>query len=269
MTPVGIGVALASILVSMIMDKGQPASLINIPAMLLVFGGTIGVSIAGLDKRDLKGVRKAFKKAMTKAKLGSASDFVEHLMEAARDARGQGLLALENSLPEAKTDPFVRTGVELIGMTSDPERVRGVLDAEIDGMRARHKVGAGFFQQMGGFAPTVGILGTVIGLVRVLANLSDPGKLGAAIAEAFTATLWGVLSANVFWIPIANKLKRRSELETRYKELVTEGLLALQEGLSGPQLRDRLDPFLAPRERLDAKKDAGPAPGVERQESAA
>lgn len=269
MTPIGIGAALFAIMASMIMDHGQPMSLINIPAMLLVFGGTIGVSVAGLDKKDLKTVRKAFKKAMTKAKIAGGPAFVEHLMEAARDARGQGLLALENSLPEAKTDPFVRTGVELIGLTSDPERVRSVLDAEIDGMRARHKVGSGFFKNMGGFTPTVGILGTVIGLIQVLANLSDPAKLGEAIASAFTATLWGVMSANVFWIPISNKLSRRSEEETLYKELVTEGLLALQEGLSGPQFRDRLDPFLSPRDRVDTKKDAGAPPGVERQESAA
>lgn len=268
MTPVGILVALGAILVSMIMDKGQPASLINIPAILLVFGGTIGVSVAGLDKRDLRAVRKAFRLAMTKAKSGNRPDFVEHLMAVAREARGQGLLALESGLPEYQTDPFVRTGVELISLTSDPERVRDVLGAEIAGMRSRHKVGAGFFQQMGGFAPTIGILGTVIGLIHVLANLSQPNKLGAAIAEAFTATLWGVMSANVFWLPIANKLKRRSEEEVRYRELVTEGLLALQEGLSGPGLRDRLYPFLPPSERDDPKASKGPERD-ERQESAA
>jgi chemotaxis protein MotA len=273
MTPIGLGVAIVSILLSMILDHGQPTALINVPSMLLVFGGTIGVSVAGVDKKDLKVVRRAFMKAMKKAKISGGPAFVEHLTNAARDARGQGLLALETSLPEVKTDPFVRTGVELISLTSDPDRVRSVLAAEILGMRLRHRVGAGFFQQMGGFAPTIGILGTVIGLVRVLGNLSEPGKLGAAIASAFTATLWGVLSANVFWIPISNKLKRRTEEEARYKELVTEGLLALQEGLSGPQLRDRLDPFLVPADRAGAtkgKKKADGAPtGPAREESAA
>lgn len=252
MTPAGILVALASILVSMIMDHGKPMSLVNIPAMLLVFGGTIGVSVAGLDRRDLKAARKALGRALKKPKIGSRSELIDHLMDAAREARGRGLLALETALPEAAADPFVRNGVELIAMTSDAERVRDVLDAEIAGMQERHKVGIKFFQQMGGYAPTIGILGTVIGLVRVLANLNDPGSLGEAIASAFTATLWGVLSANVFWLPIASKLKRRSEEEVRYKELVTEGLLAVQEGLSGPQLRDRLEPFLSPAERAAA-----------------
>lgn len=174
-----------------------------------------------------------------------------------------GLLALENDLPEAKIDPFVRSGVELITTTSDPERVRNVLDAEIVGMRGRHRVGIKFFSDMGGFAPTIGILGTVIGLVRVLGDLSSPGTLGPAIASAFTATLWGVMTANIFWIPISNKLKRLSDDEVRRKELVIEGLLAVQEGLTGPQLRDRLDPFLAPRERSE------PGKGSSAEESAA
>jgi chemotaxis protein MotA len=174
-----------------------------------------------------------------------------------------GLLALESGLPEAKIDPFVRSGVELITTTSDPERVRNVLDAEIVGMRARHRVGIKFFQDMGGFAPTIGILGTVIGLVRVLGDLSSPATLGPAIASAFTATLWGVMTANIFWIPISNKLKRLSDDEVRRKELVIEGLLAVQEGLTGPQLRDRLDPFLAPRERSE------PGKGSSAEESAA
>jgi len=254
MTPAGIVLALAAIMMSMIMDHGKPMTLISIPSMVLVFGGTIGVSMAGVNKHDLKPVRGALRTAIKNKVTWHASDFNQHLMAAAKEARTMGLLALENDLPEAKLDPFVRSGVELITTTSDPERVRSVIDAEIVGMRARHRVGIKFFQDMGGFAPTIGILGTVIGLVRVLGNLSSPGLLGPAIASAFTATLWGVMTANIFWIPISNKLKRLSDDEVRRKELVIEGLLAVQEGLTGPQLRDRLDPFLAPRERGDQGK---------------
>jgi chemotaxis protein MotA len=255
-TPVGIVLALGAIFMSMIMDHGKPMTLISIPSMILVFGGTVGVSIAGLNKKDLKPVRGAFRTAIKNKVSWHASDFSQHLLSAAKEARTMGLLALENGLPEAKNDPFVRSGVELITTTSDPERVRSVLDAEIIGMRARHRVGIKFFGDMGGFAPTIGILGTVIGLVRVLGDLSSPGSLGPAIASAFTATLWGVMTANIFWIPISNKLKRLSDDEVRRKELVIEGLLAVQEGLTGPQLRDRLDPFLAPRERTDQHRSA-------------
>ncbi len=256
MTPVGVVVALAAIFMSMIMDHGKPMSLIAIPSMVLVFGGTIGVSIAGVNKHDLKPVRGALRTAFKNKVVWHAGDFNKHLLAVAKEARTMGLLALESGLPEAQVDPFVRSGVELITTTSDPERVRNVLDAEIIGMRARHRVGIKFFQDMGGFAPTIGILGTVIGLVRVLGDLSAPATLGPAIASAFTATLWGVMTANIFWIPIANKLKRLSDDEVRRKELVIEGLLAVQEGLTGPQLRDRLDPFLAPRERGEQAKGA-------------
>ena len=254
MTPVGIIVALAAIFISMVMEHGSPMTIVSIPSMVLVLGGTIGVSIAGVNNHDLRPIRGALRTAVKKNASWNASDFALHLQAVAKEARTAGLLALENGLPEANADPFVKSGVELITTTSDPERVRNVLDAEIVGMRARHRVGIKFFQDMGGFAPTIGILGTVIGLVRVLGNLSEPSKLGGAIASAFTATLWGVMTANIFWIPISNKLRRLCDDEVRRKELVIEGLLAVQEGLTGPQLRDRLDPFLAPRERVDQKR---------------
>ncbi len=260
MTPGGIILAIFAILVSMIMDHGKPMSLINIGSLILVFGGTIGATLAGSIRRDVRTMPRALKVAMrSKVKLDAAG-FAEHLINLARDARTGGLKVLERELPEAQEDPFIRTGVELIATTSDPERVRQVLDAEIIGMRGRHRTGYKAFADMAGFAPTIGILGTVIGLVHVLGSLTTPGKLGPAIASAFTATLWGVLSANVIWLPISNKLKRLSDEEVRYKELVIEGLLAVQEGLSGPQLRDRLVPFLPPGERQQADESTSRVP---------
>ena len=141
MTPAGIALALMAILVSMVMDHGKPMSIISIPSMILVLGGTFGVSMAGLAGHDLKPIRGALKSAMRKSKSWTATDFAQHLMSVAREARSVGLLALAQGLPEAKTDPFVKSGVELITTTSDPDRVRGVLDAEIAGMRSRHRVG--------------------------------------------------------------------------------------------------------------------------------
>jgi chemotaxis protein MotA len=248
-TPAGILGAFAAIFLSMIMDHGQPASLIKIPALILVFGGTIAATVAGGLKKDAAVLPKALMVALKPKQRYNPAEFTEHLMELARSARTGGLKVLERELPEAKDDPFTRTGVELITTTSDPERVRMVLDAEVHGIRQRHRVGYKAFQDMAGFAPTIGILGTVIGLVHVLGSLTTPGALGPAIASAFTATLWGVLTANVMWLPIANKLKRLSDEEIAYKELVIEGLLAVQEGISGPQLKDRLVPFLPPKER--------------------
>ena len=249
MTLGGIVFSLLILAVSMLLGHGKPATLLNPSALILVFGATIAATVAGSLKRDAMRLPKAFKRAVFSRNTIDAGTFAEHLLGLARDARTGGLNVFERELPEAQNDPFIRTGVELIATTSDPDRVRTVLEAEIDGMRARHRVGYRAFSDMAGYAPTIGILGTVVGLVHVLGSLSNPTSLGPEIATAFTATLWGVLSANLIWLPVANKLRRLSDDEERYRELVIEGLLAVQEGLSGPQLSDRLEPFLPPAER--------------------
>jgi chemotaxis protein MotA len=249
MTIGGIAIAFFVLVASMVLEHGKPQAILNPSALLLVFGATIAATIAGGLRADARRLPRAIGKALVTRRVLDATTFAEHLLGLARDARTGGLNVFERELPEAQNDAFIRTGVELIATTSDPERVRGVLEAEILGMRERHRVCYRAFQDMAGYAPTIGILGTVIGLVHVLGSLSTPTTLGPEIATAFTATLWGVLSANLIWLPIASKLRRLSEEEVSYRELVIEGLLAVQEGLSGPQLRDRLEPFLPPAER--------------------
>ena len=135
-------------------------------------------------------------------------------------------------------------GVQLVVDGRNSEEIREILEGEIEAMQERHRIGAKFFTDMGGFAPTLGILGTVIGLVHVLGSLSNPGALGPAIASAFTATLWGVLSANVFWLPVANKLKRISAAEVQVKLMQMEGLLTIQAGGSSRIVRTRMETFL-------------------------
>jgi chemotaxis protein MotA len=121
-------------------------------------------------------------------------------------------------------------------------------------MKARHKVGIKFLENMGGFAPTLGILGTVLGLVHVLENLSDPSKLGPLISSAFIATLWGVMSANVFWLPMSNKLKRVSEIEVHHRELLLEGILSIQAGANPRVIEQKLLTYLAPKDREALEK---------------
>lgn len=243
--------ALAAVVASIILEHGNPNQLVQWPPLVLVFGGSLAAMLAGAVRRDVRALPAALVIAFRPRQRYDAVRFTQHLIQAAHAARSNGISELERGLPEAKRDPFVRTGVELVLTTSDPERVRLVLDAEMEGVRRRHAVAYGAVRDLAGYAPTLGILGTVIGLVRVLGGISDPTLLGPAIASAFTATLWGVFSANLIWLPIANKLRRMSQSELAYKELVTEGLLAVQEGMSGLRLKDRLDPFLAPSERPD------------------
>ena len=263
MTPIGILVALVAVVVSMTMDHGRVMDLVKIPALLLVVGGSVGATIAGFDQRRLRAVPKAVKLVMFPRTPPDMRGTIDTLLTMAREVR-QNPLVLEQLETD---DAFLKMGIQLITSTSDPERVHELLGAEVDGLRARHSAPMKFFSDMAGYSPTFGILGTVIGLIGVLGELGSPGKLGPEIATAFTATLWGVLLANAVWLPISNKLRRLSEEEVAYREMVTEGLLTMQLNVSSMDLRDRLYAFLPPSER-DEVAVAAVAPLVESGEAA-
>jgi chemotaxis protein MotA len=247
MTPVGIVVALVAVVVSMLMDHGQVMDLVKIPAIILVLGGSIGATIAGFDKRRLRAVPKAMKLVMMPRTAPDMRGTIDTLLTMAREVR-QNPLILEQLDTD---DAFLKMGIQVITSTSDPERVHELLGAEVDGLRSRHTTSIKFFSDMAGFSPTFGILGTVIGLIGVLGQLAEPGKLGPAIASAFAATLWGVLLANAVWLPISNRLRRLSADEVTYREMVIEGLLTMQLNVSSMDLKDRLYAFLPPSERSD------------------
>lgn len=230
---VGIGLALASIFVSMILDGGSPMAIILLPPILLVLGGTLGAAITGGILRDATGIVALLKRALLAKKIDSAP-LVDTMVELANRARREGLLALEDEARKV-SDPFLRRGLELAIDGMDSEELREILTSEIETKQRHDKVGAKLFTDMGGYAPTIGIIGTVLGLVHVLQNLSDPSTLGELIAAAFVATLWGVMTANVFWLPISNRLKRISDLECEQMMLAVEGVLAIQAG-SNPRL---------------------------------
>jgi chemotaxis protein MotA len=249
---VGIGMALFALMVAMIMDGGNPAALIAPSAILLTFGGTIGAATAGMLMSDAKALPKIFKSALM-AKVTPPDDAVAIVVSFAEKARRQGLLALEEEARQID-DTFLRKGIEMAVDGSDPEEIRDILEQDVDAMKARHKIGAKYFADMAGFAPTMGIIGTVMGLLHVLQNLSTPATLGPMIAAAFTATLWGVMQANVFWLPLSNKLKRTSEVEVRRMELLLEGILAIQAGANPRVVEQRLLSYLSPSEQEAAKE---------------
>ena len=189
MTPVGIFIALFAIVVSMTMEHGHVASLIKISPLLLVVGGSLGATMAGFEMRRLRAVPRALRIVLKPRKGPDTRATIEALLAMAKEARSNPLV-----LEELETDDaFMKKGIQLIVSTSDPDRVYELMEAEIDGLRVRHQTATKFFSDMAGYSPTFGILGTVIGLISVLGQLSSPGKLGPAIAAAFTATLWGVL----------------------------------------------------------------------------
>ena len=236
-TIIGIVVAVGAIFAGMTLEGANPASLIEPSSAINVFGGTLGATMAGF-----------LLKAALMGKVADPGDTIADVITFAERARREGLLALEEA---AKTvdDPFLKRGIELAVDGTDPEELREILEAEIISMRARHKAGAKFFSDMGAFGPTLGIIGTVIGLVHMLENLKDPASAGPAIAVAFTATLYGVISANLCFHPISNKLKRVSEIEVARKELILEGVLSIQAGGNPRIIEQKLLSFLAPKQR--------------------
>lgn len=242
-TPVGIVVGLVIIVVANVMEGGNPMSLILIPPMLLVFGTTMMVTIAGGTMADAKAGIANIKRALLGG-VEPAETLVPQVVTLAEKARREGLLALEDSLKQID-DPFLIKGVTMAIDGTDPDDVREILESEVRAKKRDDKQGAKFFTDAGGYAPTIGIIGTVMGLVHVLENLAKPEELGHLIAGAFVATLWGVMSANVIWLPIGNRLKRLSELECARMELAIEGVSAIQSGANPRLVAEKLRSLLA------------------------
>lgn len=183
------------------------------------------------------------------------------MVEMARRARRGGVLSLEEEA-QAINDPFLKKGILLVVDGTDPELVRNVLDIDLAMTEKRHSSNYSALEAMGGYAPTMGIIGTVMGLVNVLAHLEDPSKLGSAIAVAFIATFYGVASANLLWLPLASKLKKRSEDEMVLRQMMLTGILSIQAGDSPRVVEDKLKSFLGkaalkPVAAGDEQKEAG------------
>jgi chemotaxis protein MotA len=222
-------------------------SLFNVPAFLIVFGGTFGATMAGTSFDRIKTIPKLYAKALK----GEDLDLVARhrlLTDLAERARREGLLALDQDVAEIDDD-FTRKGMQLVVDGTDPEVVREIMEVQVDGMAHRHAAHADPFEKAAGFAPTMGIIGTVMGLISVLKNLSDPSSLGPSISVAFIATLYGVGMANCVFLPIANRLKQLSREEVELRNMTLEGILAIQAGENPRVISDKLLSFIPPAHR--------------------
>ena len=253
-TLIGIIVAIVGLLGGAMMEGTSPVAFFNIPAMLIVIGGTLGVSVASVGVESMKRVPTLFKKVFN-AEPVELGPKVGEIVRYADRARRDGLLALEEEL-EGIEDEFLKKGLQLVVDGTDPDLVREILEAEIEGMTARHRHAAEPFEKAGGFAPTMGIIGTVMGLVHVLENLSNPAILGPAIAGAFIATLIGVASANVVYLPVNYRLKQLSAAEADERAMLLEGILSIQAGDNPRIVAEKLLSFVAPAEREEARAGA-------------
>jgi chemotaxis protein MotA len=253
-TAIGIAAGIGCLLLSVIMEGGNPAALIGIPPFIIVVGGTGCATFASVSMAQMKLVPALYKKAFRGNDIDSQAAITQMVALADR-ARRDGLLALEDDVAKLD-DAFTRKGLQLVVDGTDSDLVREILTSEIDGTAARHKSNAHIFGVAGGFAPTLGIIGTVLSLVHVLENLSSPSGLGHSIAGAFIATLYGVGSANLIFLPVANKLKELAAEELNFREMQLEAILSIQAGDNPRMLGEKLETFLSPAMRAAAAEAA-------------
>lgn len=239
---VGLTLGLAAILVGQILEGGHIASLIQPTAALIVLGGTLGAVMLQSPLRVfIDGVRMA--KWVFLPPVLAPAELITMVVNWSHTARKEGLLALENQIPRLP-EPFMQKGLQLLVDGVEPERLRDVMDVEITAWEAQMKLGTKVWEAAGGYAPTIGILGAVMGLIHVMENLTDPSKLGSGIAVAFVATIYGVAFANLLLLPLANKLKAVIRVQTRYREMLIEGVLSIAEGENPRSIEHKLKGFL-------------------------
>jgi chemotaxis protein MotA len=254
---VGLGLCLVGVFGSAVMHGIDPMFLfMEFGSLIIVIFGSIGATITAFPFAATQNLSKYIQKALKGGEQHSATATITQIVTLTNRARAEGLLALEE---EAKgiDDPFFRKGIELAVDGTDPEALKKTLNSEIGAMKERHKVGQGWCTQAGIFAPTFGIIGAVFGLMATMAHLDKPELVGHGIAGAFVATFWGVFLANGVWLPFANKLKMFSQEEVAHKQLIVEGIMAIQAGVSPRVVEELLKSHVPPSERMAEAAPAG------------
>ncbi|MGD9578135.1 MAG: flagellar motor protein [Syntrophorhabdus sp.] len=243
----GLLLGISAVLISFLMEGGHISSLLQAPAMILVIFGTFGASIVTTSFSQLTSLPKLIKVILFEKKL-NPQELIDLIYELSQKSRKNGLLSLEKELGSIK-DSFLKKAIQLAIDGFETNKIREILEIEMSYIEERHKVGAAFFQKLGGFSPTLGIIGTVLGLIHALANMESSESMAQSIAAAFIATLWGVALANLIYLPIADKLKVKHQHEALYLEIISEGVISLAMGDNPRVIRMKLLSFLLPDKR--------------------
>lgn len=241
----------------LILKGSDPIALYNPAALVIIFGGTAACILIAFPMDEVKKIPSLFKVIFGKTKNMGIKEMIPMFTGWAMLARREGLLALEERAEEVE-DAFLQRGLKMVVDGQPQEQIREMMEEDIYAMEERHELGAKIFTQAGTYAPTLGVLGAVIGLVAALGHLDDIALLGKSISAAFIATLFGIFSGYVLWHPFANKLKRKSEQEARMKRIMLEGLLAVHEGLPVRTVEEKLLTYLPAKDRvLEVEEKAG------------
>ncbi len=242
LTIIGLLVGFGAILAGNILEGGHTSSLVQSTALLIVLGGTIGAVMVQSPIPVFVRSLKMFVWVFIPPKIQQKAA-VEKIIGWSNIARKEGLLGLE-SLVESETDDFARKGLQLLVDGSEPETIRSILEVELDVKEHFDIQAAKVYDGYGGYSPTIGIIGAVMGLIHVMNNLADPSKLGSGIAVAFVATIYGVGFANLIFLPVANKLKALIHNQTQFREMVIEGIISIAEGENPRNIETKLEGYL-------------------------
>jgi len=242
LTILGVIIGFGAILGGNFMEGGHLDALINGPAALIVIGGTLGAALLQSPAKIYIGSLKLLAWVLFPPKLKLKNN-IEKIIDWSEIARREGLLGLE-AVVEDEPDSFVRKGLQLLVDGGEPEVIRDILMLELEALESRQLQSAKVYEAMGGYSPTIGIIGAVMGLIHVMQNLSDPSKLGSGIATAFVATIYGVGLANLFFIPVATKLKGQVIAYSQAREMMIEGIAAIAEGENPRNVEIKLQGYL-------------------------
>lgn len=242
-TIIGMSAGFIAIVISIVIGGGELGGFLHIPSVFIVFGGTIAATVVAYPARMLKSMMTVFKKAFNKNDIDLNKD-IDMIINIANIARREGLLALEDTMEEMN-NPFLQKGIMLIVDGADTELIKSVMQTEIYFLQQRHEQGQAVINSMSSYAPAFGMVGTLIGLINMLANLDSPDALGPGMSTALITTLYGVFLANLVFGPIGKKLKAQSDAESLQKELIMEGLLSIQDGENPRVIKDKLLSFMA------------------------
>jgi len=252
-TVLGVIAGLAMVLGAIASGEGG-LFFLNIPSAMIVLGGTLSATLINFRMKDLLSVFRVLRKVFTTTEL-SSNDTISRLVDLADRARREGILSLEKELDKVEDD-FLLRGLQYAVDGAEPETIRAILESDLISLEERHKIGQGIFTSMAFFAPAFGMIGTLIGLIQMLRTLQEPSKIGFGMATALITTFYGALLAYLFFQPIAGKLAARSKEERLQKELILEGILAIQSGDNPRIVREKLLTFVAPgsRETIQLRK---------------
>lgn len=233
-----------------IIDASQITGFIDAPSIMIVLGGTLAALMVSNSFSNFKKIPKHLKIILFPKKY-NAVDYIDQITEFAREARSNGLLAIENKLNETK-EPFLKNSLMLVVDSVDPDKVSKLLETELENLDERHSNDIAFYTRAAGFAPAFGMIGTLIGLVNLLGNLNDSDALAANMAVSLVTTFYGTILANLIFNPIANKLRLRHEEEYLCKFIIAEGVKSIQDGDNPAFIREKLMRFI--NENAGAKK---------------